>query len=589
MSKSISDSALGGNNCSPVSVSGGGGVSVSDSPAVPSSLDIHRDFPSVLVVADKMTTKTTEDKTYTKEEKRRWKQEQDRLLQKRDFAARSIVLDYVNGVEGLYSDLPPMAAYAAEEEEIMLRRSQLRSFLKCLRKNDGGPVDLVLYDDESVLLSGLWRCGSLWQCPRCSSIGLYKYSRRLVALLEAVQKENKKRRLENLPCLSVLFCTFTAPHSPGDSLGEEMRLFSSVWSKVLDCWAVRDIRSEYGMVGSVRCFDHTVTLSDNEEEKTDWHTHFHNLLVFDPMEGNGEEIKDKSAAACDVARVLFDEWSKRVRKQSGKECSEKAFKVEVVDLVSDDRSDHAIADYAAKVFCLPGYMTKSQKRRKGEKEDCLLPPFRSLAPFDLLDAYNAWGDRAAFDYAGAWIEYCVETKGFHRVQFSKGLEARFGLSKCKEKEACPVCRHTLPGAVADVALSHSDVMSDLKEAVVADDAVVYWDILEPLGLGWAADDVAEEKPIKEKMLGDAERALGRFRLMRDLRQDISEEENGEEEKEAWRLVGGLGLAGLLSGWSGVAEKEESLFFGVVNKDDNAEEVNEEKNKECLPLVVRSTC
>lgn len=545
--ESIGDSAFRYNTPRPFSESGGVFDSVGDSPSDSVSLDIYRDFPAVPIDDGKneakVTEKVTPDKSFTLEEKKAWKREQDKILQRRENAARSIVLGYINASPD-FPSLDPMAAAAAADEEKLVRRSQCRSFLKCMRKNGHAPVDLVRYDDGSVVLSGLWRCGSLWQCPRCSSIGLWRYSRRLCELLEAIQKENCRRRRENLPCLSVLFCTFTAPHAPGDSLGGQMRLFSDVWSKVLDARPVRRVREEYGMVGSVRCYDHTCTLFHNSEIR-DWHTHFHNLLVFDPMEGeSGVEVMDGSAAAARVSDVLFDVWSDRVRKHSGRECSQDAFLVEVVDLVSDDRSDHAVADYASKVFTLPGYMTKSQKRRRGEEEDGgPLPPFRSLAPFDLLDAYSVWEDRSGFDYAAAWIEYCVETKGFHRVQFSRGLERRFKVGEKKEeKEACPVCRHTLPGPVADVALSHSDVLSDLREAVVADDAVRFYDVLKPWGLAWAADEVADGKPMQEKPMNDAERALCRYRLMRS-----------------------LSLAGLLSDWEGVPERNESLFYeGVKN-------------------------
>ena len=516
------------------------------------SLDIHRDFPTVQNSKQKkITEKTTPDKTFSLEEKRKWKKEQDKILQKRECVARSIVLDYVNNVDSVAEGLDPMAAFAAMEEEKMVRRSQLCSFLKCLRKNNHSPIDLVRYDDGesgSVAVSGVWRCGSLWQCPRCASYGLWQYKERIEAVLRAIQRENNVRRSKNLPCLSVLFATFTAPHSPGDSLGDEMRVFSDVWRRVMDSRPVRDIRERCGFVGSVRCYDHTITFRGG---LTDWHTHFHNLLIFDPMEGGGVEIVDGSPFAASVSDVLFTVWADRIRKITSRKCSPDAFRVEVVSLVSDERSESAVADYAAKVFCLPGYMTKSQKERSGEVEQPG-PPFRSLAPFDLLDAYSVWGNNAGYDYAVAWIEYCVETKGFHRVQFSKGLEKRLGIER-KEKRTSlvPLCRHTLPGPVADVALTNSDVLADLKEAILADDVVLFYDVLKPLGLAWAADEVAEEKPVEARSLTDSERALARFRLSRS--RDLSE---------------------LLEGWGVPVEKEvevpvpvfESLFFGGNNEE-----------------------
>lgn len=502
----------------------------------PSVLDIHRDFPSqavdspvISVDAAKITSKVTPDKTFTAAEKRQWKREQDRQMDAWERAARSIVLDYVNA--DLYGSfvadgLEPFSATAAANDERETRRGLFRSFLKCLRKNGHAPVDLVLYDDESVGVSGVWRCGSLWQCPRCSAAGLWRYSRRICSLLEAVQKTNRMRALEGLPSMSVLFATFTIPHSAGEPLDKQMDLFSRVWSSVLDAKAVRSLAQEFGLVGHVRCFDHTVSFRDG---LTDWHSHFHNLMFFDPLEAGacGVALVDGSVEAASVEGTLFDVWANRVSKYGGgRVCSREAFCVELVDLVSEERSDSAIADYAAKVFTLPGYMTKSQKRRRGEEVEPGAP-WRSLSPFDLLDSYLEYG--SAYDYAGAWIEYCIGTKGKHRVQFSKGLEQRLGVAVEKvEKEAQPVCRHTLPGPVADVALKQSDVLADLKEAVLADDAVVFFDVLEPLGLSWAADDVAQREELKPRVLSEAELARARFRQER-----------------------GLDIADLLEGWEGV--------------------------------------
>lgn len=503
------------------------------------SLDIHRDFAAPDVTESKrtkITRKVTPDKVYTLEQKREWKRRLDKLIDKRESAARSIVLDYVNRTEeSVSADLSPMAAAVVEKEEREVRLAQFRSFLKCLNKNNDASVDLVLYDDNNVILSGVWRCGSLWQCPRCASAGLYKYSRRIADVLSAIQKENEIRKESGDPCFSVLFCTLTVPHSPGDKLEEQMSLFSRVWSLVNNARPIRDIKEKYGCIGSIRAFDHTVTFRDGLR---DWHTHFHNLLVFDPLEGCGVELSDDDVETgkTGIEKVLFDVWADRVRKYSGRSCVDEAFNVEKVDLTNEGRSDRAVADYTAKICCLSGYMTKSQKERRGEVLVPAGPPFRSLSPFELLDAYSDFGT-AFYDYAAAWVDYCVATKGFHRVQFSKGLEKKLGIERQdkKEKSASPVCRHCLPAPVAAVALRDSGVLNDLKDAVRADDVCVYWDILEPLGLSWAADEVADKKMLEPRPLTDTERALARFRISRSL--DLSE---------------------LLEGWSGGVVVEETL-------------------------------
>lgn len=538
--KSICDNAA---SCNSIERTAAGGL-----------LDIHRDNPTgqrleAAAVSDdreKITKKVTPDMQFSPAEKKAWRQQQDKRLALLEGAARSIVLDYVNS-DTLQPDevlLPDneedaavaRAAYLEERREI--RRGQFRSFLKCLRKNGHGPADLVLYDDNTVRIAGVWHCGSLWQCPRCSSSGLYRYSRRLVDVLLAVQSENAKRRKVGFPCLSVLFGTFTAPHTPGESLADQMGLFSGVWSSVMDSRPVRRLRAKYGLVGYVRCYDHTLTFRNGQR---DWHTHFHNLLIFDPVPRIapeeaaavlGPEIADGSPEAAEVFDVLFAVWKNRIAKKAGgRECSDKAFHIEIVDLEDDSRSDKAVADYAAKVLTLPGYLTKSQKMRAGE-EVAPGAPFKSLAPFDILDAYLEHGGAVApYDYAGAWIEYCIATKGFHRVHFSRGLEESLGIARKKDcnKEARPVCRHELPGAVADVALRDCVVLDGLRDAVVADDVVLYFDVLESVGLERFADDVAESKPMQERQLPESVAVRARFRM-----------ERGES------------IADLLEDWDGVA-------------------------------------
>lgn len=525
-----------------------------------SALDIHRDNPTDppadRIAVPNYTEKVTPDKTFSPEEKRAWRLEQERRLQAWEQAARAIALDYVNNDVVAPEDIllpddvgAEFARVAYLEERREIRRGQFRSFLKCLRKNGHGPIDLVLYDDRSVRVSGVWRCGSLWQCPRCSSSGLYVYSRRLVEILQAVQGENILRKKDGRPCMSVMFVTFTAPHSAGEPLELQMSLFSGVWSSVLDSRPVRSLRDRFGFIGHVRCYDHTLTFRNGQR---DWHTHFHNLLVFDPelpgrvledMEDilfptrqqekalerarnnaeNAREIVADSPEAEEIRNVLFNVWSDRVGKLTGgRLCSDKAFRVEVVKLFSDDRSDKAIADYAAKVVTLPGYLTKSQKLRAGED---VAPgaPFKSLAPFDILDAYLEYGGPSApYDYAGAWVEYCIATKGYHRVHFSRGLEKALGVDRLavSYKQARPVCRHELPGPVADVALRNAVVLDGLREAVLSDDVVLYFDALEGVGLADFADNIAEEQEIAPRVLPEAVRVRARRLAARG--EDISD-------------------------------------------------------------------
>ena len=237
---------------------------------------------------------------------------------------------------------------------------------------------------------------------------------------------------------------------------------------------------------------------------------------------------------------FYEAWSLQMGKE-GKKTDERAFKVREVELVAEDKSGKALADYAAKLAILPAYMVKSVKAKKEGWQLNEEDEWRSLSPWDLLDKYKKDGDPR--DYAGAWIEYCQATKGFHRVDWSSGLEARFGVRPVSEEAEC---RHVLPGPVADVAFRDWAYMRKLKAALLSGRKEEVVAALEDYSLEDYAEDVLKARPVYSSMT-DAARELARRRQEKERAAESYEKKNEEaraalEERKARGVDYGTRLA-----------------------------------------------
>lgn len=546
MSKSINDKSGGLQDLKPEEKAGGRALDINRKTRPPSKAG--GGFASV-TDTKKKTEKRSPDLTFTAAEKAEWRVARLRETEERSRLAMRIASDYVNEVE----------EGTPEKEE---RLAAFGSFLKCHRKHVG-PVELVDRGGGVLAVAGVWRCGSKWACPSCASRLLFADSRRIRSLLEAVVAENVSRAVDNRPPLVVMFLTLTGPHKHGENLREHMEAFSAAFGKMFHCTKIRKARLRLGFLGSVRCFDHTVSI--DEEGRLNWHAHLHNVLVFDterpsavllPNAIDNEEkklkevlkrcreleekpsragllaLKDaekahisaeksvKFARKCAEKPVdlredsedfkqfykdIFESWKRCLGEQyeDGREASVKGFSLEVVDLGSSvEHESAALADYAAKVAALPGYLTKAAKdREEGEGGEAWR---RGLAPWDLLDLYGKTGRE---EYARAWVEYVEGSKGFHRVDFSSGLSDSLGVSEDLPEVSA---RYVLPSPVAAVAMGDSVVMDEIKHALGSGDVSAVEDILARLGLSKYAAEVCSPLEV-EKRVSEARRALLRFK------------------------------------------------------------------------------
>jgi hypothetical protein len=335
-------------------------------------------------------------------------------------------------------------------------------------------------------------------------------------LFEAIQRENVERGFASRPSVSALFITLTMPHVPGDDLRWLMDVLSSSFSAVLhNRRPVRNKLEKYGYAGHVRCFDFTCSFVDREgvpyrtftgSPLVDFHPHLHCVLLFE----DGGALSDDEAALDEFREVMFSAWSDVVYTETekdgeglGRRPLDVAFDVEVVGL--EDGEAAAVADYAAKVIALPGYMTKSQRER-GAVETT---PGRSLAPFELLDAIADRDTR--FPYDRAWLLYVMGTKGFKRINWSTGLKGRWGIGRPDES---PDIEFVLPPAIAAAASHNNELMSDLCAALYDGDVSSLFFTLKDNSLENLMMDIVPR--VVEDLPSDDELALLRLRQEREL-------------------------------------------------------------------------
>jgi hypothetical protein len=392
----------------------------------------------------------------------------------------------------------------------------MKSLLCCEKKlGKTETFSLARYGDY-VAPRGLKRCKSRWACPRCASRLLYGETIELRELFEAIQKENVERAAASRPSVSALFITLTMPHVPGDDLRWLMGVLSSSFSSVLhDKRPVRNKLEKYGYAGSVRCFDFTCSFVDRDgvpyrtftgSPLVDFHPHLHCVLLFE----DGGSLSDDETALGEFHDVMFSAWSDVVYKETvkdgeglGRRPLDVAFDVEVIGL--EDGEAAAVADYAAKVIALPGYMTKSQRER-GAVETM---PGRSLAPFELLDAI-ADGD-TRFSYDTAWLLYVMGTRGFKRINWSTGLKGRWGIGRPDE---VPDIEFVLPPAIAAAASHDNELMSVLCDALYNGDISALYFALKDNSLDNYMMEIMPR--VVEDLPADDELALLRLRQEREL-------------------------------------------------------------------------
>lgn len=224
----------------------------------------------------------------------------------------------------------------------------------------------------------LVRCGSVWQCPICSSrIG----AARAVECGAAVGSHLAAGG-------SVLLFTHTFSHERGEGLGDLLRALKGALSRFYRDWAVRAVLADLGLLGRISALECTFG------QGSGWHPHDHSLLFV----ASGS-ITDQHLA------VLRSAWVRVCAKEGRIACPSRGLDVRGGDL--------AVGAYLSKL----GNEVALANRKKGRGSD----RFGVWQLLELAGEGSVWA-RLAF------CEYAVTMKGRHHLRWSKGLKARFGIA-----------------------------------------------------------------------------------------------------------------------------------------------------------------
>lgn len=277
----------------------------------------------------------------------------------------------------------------------------------CLRHRLPGKETIDVFYNSTLARArygGLMRCGSVWQCPVCSSA----ISERRREELQTAFNNTRKRYLR-------LLVTYTARHRGGDSLSRTLLGLTEAYKLFKGGRHGLFLKSEMGQIGAIRATE--ITFGNNNG----WHPHFHELAVFD-WEALGDvtpsELSESLRSHCSAR------WQVCLEKSGLNGIANIAYNV--------SGGAHDVDEYVAKFGQLPldGVWGQSSELTRHQSKRAITNDGKT--PFELLSDYGN-GDKKA---GKLFIEYAIATKGRKQLFWSQGLRSLLGIDEIEDSEAC---------------------------------------------------------------------------------------------------------------------------------------------------------
>lgn len=238
--------------------------------------------------------------------------------------------------------------------------------------------------DKGAHFVGVETCGSVWHCPVCA------------AKIAETRREEVAQAIEGAKAIggSSYMLTLTMRHAHDDPLAFLKEHIVNGWRKVQNRRAYRALKSEFGVLGTIRAIE--VTHGQNG-----WHPHLHILFVFEGP------LLERDIAH--VEQTLFGIWIDVLAKSGGGYVS-----VDALDFREASASDY-ITKWGADRELVKG----QEKLGNG-----------SRTPWQLLE------DVKKDKRAGALFrEYAETFKGSRQLTWSKGLKALFEIGEIDDLQA----------------------------------------------------------------------------------------------------------------------------------------------------------
>jgi hypothetical protein len=244
-------------------------------------------------------------------------------------------------------------------------------FQKCFKVRISQFVDVDYGPKISrAFYRGLSICGSSWVCPVCSAKITEKRANELILV-------------GNTNIDFAFMATITIKHTSADSLHDLNHALSESWRAVRSGRWYKDFKYRNGIYGSVSGFEVTYGKASG------WHPHKH-VLFFSYK-------KDLDLVA--IKKELFDEYFKELNKRGRFVNFEHG--LDVLGMGSG-------FDYVSGMFKEVSKSNNKSGRGPGRYH-----------PFELLDLDS--------HHKLKFVEYALETKGRHQLEYSPGLRSMLGL------------------------------------------------------------------------------------------------------------------------------------------------------------------
>lgn len=268
--------------------------------------------------------------------------------------------------------------------------------------------------DNFAHYRNLMRCDNVWMCAVCST---------RISTMRA--EEIRKGYAYGVDILNfrVVMVTYTMAHNRHDSLNRNIIDLRSARKKMRSGRKWQAFKRNYGYVGAISALEVTYN------EDNGWHTHVHELMIFDAQKAEFEvDVKENI-----LDRWLSDElkaWWQESLSKVGRTCSLK----HGIDVTS---ANQYIAEYVSKYGRLPktekwdiaNEVTKSaSKMAKSEG---------GLHPFGILsNAYNPLvAEKIRNVYLKLWSEYIAEFKGQKQLFWTTGLKELLNVEDIDDDKA----------------------------------------------------------------------------------------------------------------------------------------------------------
>jgi hypothetical protein len=264
--------------------------------------------------------------------------------------------------------------------------------------------------------AGVFRCGSVWECPVCMQGIAMQRGEELKGLLA----EHRKRGGGDV------LLTLTLPHHQGDRLRPMQKAVANGWRAVIGGKDGQAMRRRFGL-SYIRGHDLTVGPAG-------WHPHLHVILLTAkplidcPNCRHTQECRDDGscghhagqgcAPGCEtgeLAATVYARWVRSI-KRSGYKTPSREHGLDVRRC--------RIAKYIAKLGLGDELAKKDFKRAHAGHRT----PLQLLADihFALHVAVHPDDARCSADI-GLWVEYAKGMKGAKQLTYSKGLRKRYAL------------------------------------------------------------------------------------------------------------------------------------------------------------------